>query len=183
MLPDDIMDRIAGIDLSPVLRAALAARLADLDQEGFTEAELLSPAFPGTVSLIERRAIAFHAAALLDDPVLALRYRAMLDESIHDGGTLLAEIDIETRRAAAAFPAQVGPSPASCAIIGDHLAEAFRFVRATLAGHHRAARPPRNWDRAAADILSRLLTMVVFQARLQAELTQFSASGGPLHAE
>ncbi|WP_295048280.1 hypothetical protein [uncultured Paracoccus sp.] len=180
--PIDIASRFSALGLDADLRAALMARLGDLDQDGFTEAELLSPETPGAVSLTERRAVAYHAAVLLGDGVLAARYRGLLVQGIGQDSALWDEIDIETRRAAALFPEPAVPGPASRAIIGDRLAGAFGYVQASLAGDMRAARIPRGWTAAEADILSRLLTLVAFQARLLAGLQQVAAADRPLYA-
>lgn len=66
--------------------------------------------------------------------------------------------------------------------MGDRLASAFRYVQASLAGDLRQARIPRGWNLESADILSRLLTLVAFQARLLAGLEQFAAADRPLYA-
>lgn len=76
--PDDIASRFSALGIGADLHAALLARLGDLDQDGFTEAELLSPAAPGPVSMTERRAVAYHAAVLLGCGALTARYRALL---------------------------------------------------------------------------------------------------------
>ncbi|WEF25600.1 hypothetical protein [Paracoccus sp. S3-43] len=180
--PDDIASLISALGLDADLHAALLARLGDLDQDGFTDAELLSPVAPGPVSLTERRAVAYHAAVLLGDRALTARYRALLVQSIGEGSAQWHEIDIETRRAAATFPEAAALGPASRAIIGDRLAGAFRYVQASLAGDPRGARIPRDWDAESADILSRLLTLVTFRARLLAGLEQFAATDRPLYA-
>lgn len=178
----DITSRFSALALGADLRAALLDRLGDLDQDGFTEAELLSPAAPGPVSMTERRALACHAAVLLGDAVLTARYRGLLIQDLGQDSALWHEIDIETRRAAALFPEPAVPGPASRAIIGDRLADGFRYVQAALAGDLRGARIPRGWSAESADILSRLLTLVAFQARLLAGLGQFAAADRPLYA-
>lgn len=180
--PLDIISRFSGIGLCSDLHAALLARLGELDQDGFTEAELLSPGAPGSVPLTERRAVAYHAAVLLGDAMLVARYRAALVDGMGADNVLWDEIDIETRRAAALFPEPALPGPASRAVLGDRLAGAFRYVQASLAGDLRNARVPRGWDAESSDILSRLLTLVAFQARLLAGLHQFAAADRPLYA-
>lgn len=180
--PLDTIIQSCELRLDADLHAALLARLGELDQDGFTEAELLSPPAPGPVSLTERRVVAYHAALLLGDTALVTRYRALLVKDIGEGGALWHEIDIETRQAAAIFPKSPAIAQASRAIIGDRLADALRYVQAMLAGDLRNARIPRGWSHESADIISRVLTLVAFQARLLAALRQFSATDRPLYA-
>ncbi len=179
--PIDIIIQGSDVGLQSDLYAALSVRLGQLDQDGFTEAELLSPSTPGPVSATERQVVAYHAALLLGDQALIARYRALLVKDIGEGGALWHEIDIETRAAAAIFPKPPAVAQASRAIIGDRLADSLRYVQAMLAGDQRNARVPRGWSRESADILSRVLTLVAFQARLLAGLRQFSATDSPLH--
>lgn len=154
------------------LRRAVMDRIGGCDDIAESEAALLQPDLPGPVSLLERAALAHHIAALMQHEGLAGRYACRLADVAAPHDPVPGLIMIETTRAAALFPDPHRISPPRRAIIGDRLAAAFQHIHAALAGHGRARGYPTGWDRDGTEVLSRILSLVSFQARLLTGLRQ-----------
>lgn len=154
------------------LRRAVMERIGSCDDIADSEAALLMPDLPAPVSLLERAALAYHAAALLGHEGLTDRYAGQLHKVAGPQDVSPDLIVIETARAAALFPDPHRISAPRRVAIGDRLAAGFQHLHAALSGQGRARAYPVGWDRDATRILSRILTMVSFQARLLTGLRQ-----------
>lgn len=163
---------LSEIAADTLLRRAVMERIGSCDDIADSEAALLMPDTPGLVSLMERAALAHHVAALLGHDGLTNRYAQQLHKVAAPQDVAPDLIVIETARAAAVFPDLHRISAPRRVAIGDRLAAGFQHVHAALSGQGRARAWPVGWDRAGVDVLSRILTMVSFQARLLTGLRQ-----------
>ena len=166
-----------------LLRRAVMDRIGSCDDIAESEAALLMPDSPGPVSLLERAALAHHVAALLGHDGLTDRYARQLRGVAAPQDAAADLILIETARAAAVFPDLHRISAPRRMAIGDRLVAGFRHVHAALSGQGRVHARPVGWDRAGVGILSRILTMVSFQARLLTGLRQCADARRPLLAD
>lgn len=154
------------------LRRAVMERIGSCDDIADSEVALLMPDVPGPVSLLERAALAHHVAALLKHDTLTDRYARQLHEVAAPQDVAPELIVIETSRAASVFPDPHRISAPRRVAIGERLAVAFVYLHTALSGQGRVRAYPVGWDRDATEILSRILTMVSFQARLLTGLQQ-----------
>lgn len=152
------------------LRRAVLDRIGDIDAVSTSEGKLLRPEQEGPVSTFERLAIAFHVAVLLGHEGMQSAYFRALAETVSQGDVRLEQVRIETLRAAAVFPDPYRVDGLGRALLGDRLASAFAYAHGALAGRGHARALPRGWDRDGAAVISRILSIVSFRARMLGSL-------------
>ncbi|MFT3691379.1 hypothetical protein [Paenirhodobacter sp.] len=145
-----LIEHLLGQPLSPLLRAndpvLWMAELAWLN--------LLQPARPGEVTVLERQVIAAFAAVLLGDPACISHYRGVL---MAQSPELAARIEAEALRAAGTAPFRL--SPGTVRMVGTRLAEGLEQVA-------RPARDTPGWSPEARAVLDSIVALVAFQARV-----------------
>ena len=166
-------DDLINLPLDRGMREAVERRRSVLCDVDCNERDLLMPDQPGPVSVAERRAIAVYVAALHREQGLVDRYLALLADSEGAGPAFAQVIAAEARRAGALHPAPHLPAAASRALIGDRLAVIFRHLQALLTGDRKGQAQTTGWDADALEIVSRIVTLVIFRTRMIAGLRQF----------
>lgn len=167
-----LSDALTNLPLDKGLRKAVERQRDAICDIDMGERELLSPEQAGPVSIVERRAIAVYVAALHQERELVDRYLALLAESDGAGPALARVIEAEARRAAAHHPDPHLPAPASRALIGERLAVVFAHIQALLTGDRKGQVRTLGWSADALGIVSRIMTLVIFQVRMIAGLRQ-----------
>ncbi|AJE46802.1 hypothetical protein [Celeribacter indicus] len=157
---------LASLPLDKGLRRAVERQQEALGRADRSEADLLSPEHAGPVSRLERRAIALHVAAIHREQELIDRYHALLAATEGAGTALAHLVEAEAQRDAAR------PAPTGHALPDERLAQLLAHVRALLEGDRQGRSALLALDAEAAGIVSRILALVVFEARVIGGLRQ-----------
>lgn len=165
-------DALTRLPLDKGLRKAVDNQRDAICAIDMSERDLLSPERAGPVSIIERRAIAVYVAALHHERELVDRYLTLLAKSDGAGPALAHVIEAEARRAAAHHPAPHLPAPTSRALIGERLAVVFAHIQALLTDDRRGQARTLGWSADALGVVSRIMTLIIFQVRMIAGLRQ-----------